>query len=221
METKNTLKVTPVLTEKFTAKERLLINFRSQVLKFGFSKVRMDEISESQGISKKTIYKYFPTKKDMLKLASRFFMKIFEKKINSILNSDKHFVDKISDFLLLVGEQLSMATQDGLRDIQKYCPDIYEEMETFRREKILIKLENLFIQAKKERVFREDINERVMVLMLINSVEGIANPNVLLHESFSLKETFKNIFDIMLNGAFTDEGRNQFTKLKKRKGILK
>ncbi|KID49510.1 hypothetical protein C095_05000 [Fusobacterium necrophorum subsp. funduliforme B35] len=70
-------------------KERILEVFQELVLKKGYSKVSVEEITSSLGISKGSFYSYFKSKKDMV-------LECIEENMGIALERQKH-VDKISD----------------------------------------------------------------------------------------------------------------------------
>src|SRR5690606_41317726 len=47
-------------------KKRIMDEARSLFFRYGFSKVTMDEAAEGLGMSKKTLYRYFPSKEVLL-----------------------------------------------------------------------------------------------------------------------------------------------------------
>ena len=70
-------------------KERILEVFQKLVLEKGYSKVSVEEITSSLGISKGSFYSYFKSKKDMV-------LECIEENMNIALERQKH-VDEISD----------------------------------------------------------------------------------------------------------------------------
>jgi hypothetical protein len=75
---------------------------------------------------------------------------------------------------------------------------------------VLSQLQQMFRQAKKERVFREDLDPDLFFLVLTTTIQGIMNPQVLSQQPFSAEEAFKGIFRILYEGALTDEARKRF-----------
>lgn len=49
-----------------TIRKRILETAKEFFLEFGYKKVTMDEIADSLGMSKKTLYQYFPSKYELL-----------------------------------------------------------------------------------------------------------------------------------------------------------
>jgi len=97
-----------------------------------------------------------------------------------------------------------------LTDVQRFTPGLWKEIETFRREKVFSKLQQMFLQAKREGVFRDDLDTDLFFLVLTTVMQGIMNPNVLSQQSFSAEEAFKGIFRILYEGSLTDEARKRF-----------
>ena len=65
-------------------------------------------------------------------------------------------------------------------------------------------------QAREEGIFRDDINEQILLLMLLSCVQGIINPEVLVQNSFSAEEAFRTIFNVLFTGSMTDSARKNF-----------
>ena len=66
-----------------------IINFaESKFMIEGFYKISMDSIASELRISKKTIYKYFPSKESLVECISNRIMTDISGKMESIINSD-------------------------------------------------------------------------------------------------------------------------------------
>ncbi|RPI05854.1 MAG: TetR/AcrR family transcriptional regulator [Ignavibacteriae bacterium] len=176
----------------------------------GLYKVTMDEIASDLRVSKKTIYKSFPSKEILLRSIVQSMMHRVEGEIQSIISSEKPFEEKLSSILALVGTIVGKLSHPFMRDIQRFAPGLWKEIETFRREKIFSKIFQMLRQARKEGVFREDLNIDLFYLVLTTAMQGIMNPLVLSQQPFSAEEAFKGIFRILYEGALTDDARKRF-----------
>ena len=170
----------------------------------GLYKVTMDEIASDLRMSKKTVYKFFPSKEDLLKAIVHTMLKKIESEVQAITTSEKSFEEKFISILNLVGKILRRLSRPFMTDIQRFAPGLWKEIETFRREKVF---------SKKEGVFREDLDPDLFFLVLTNAVQGIMNPHVLSLQPFSAEEAFKGIFRILYEGALTDEARKRFQQI--------
>jgi AcrR family transcriptional regulator len=191
-------------------KDRILESAQDKFFSLGFTKVTVDEIAEDLGMSKKTIYKFFPSKEDIMLGIVRMTMKRFEKKVIEIVDSDKPFEEKFPVFLALLASLTRKMSKAIQRDIQKHLPEVDREIEEFRREKIFGRLTPMFRQAKAEGFLREDLNDDIFMMVFINAIQTIMTPSVLADYSFSAQEAFKQIFRILFEGGLTDQARTKF-----------
>ena len=123
----------------------------------GLYKVTMDEIASDLRMSKKTVYKFFPSKETLLKAIVHTFMKNVEGEVQGIISSDKPIEEKLTTLLAFIGKQLRSFSRSFMTDLQRFAPALWKEIEIFRRERVLSQLQQMFRQAKKEGVFREDL----------------------------------------------------------------
>lgn len=190
--------------------EKILTSVEEKVFSQGFTKVTVEEIAQDLGMSKKTIYKFFPSKEDIMRALMRMNMRRLEKQVISIVESDKPFEEKFTAFFGTLGRITSKISRPLLRDIQKHIPELGKEIDEFRREKIFGRLRSMFTQAKDEGFLRKDLNEDIFMMMFINSVQNIVTPSVLAEHSFSASEAARQIFQTLFEGILTDESRTRF-----------
>lgn len=193
-------------------KERIISHAEDRFLSSGFNKVTLDELSSELGISKKTMYKFFPSKDDLLKTIIRALQRRVEKNIISIVHSEKPTAQKLAEFMLFIGKIAGRLSRAFQMDVQRFAPGIWKEMDSFRREKITVYFGALIQEAKKEGIFRSDVNDQIVFMMFLNSVQSIVNPEVLSQHSFSPKEAMYTIFHVIFEGSLTDEARKEFLK---------
>ena len=176
----------------------------------GLYKVTMDEIASDLRMSKKTVYKFFPSKEILLKAIVHTMLKSVENEVQSIISSDKPFEEKLNSILTMVGKIMRRLSRPFMTDMQRYAPGLWKEIEIFRRERVFSKIQQMFRLAKKEGVIREDLDPDLFFLVLTTSLQGIMNPQVLSQQPFSAEEAFKGIFKILYEGALTDDARKRF-----------
>ena len=191
-------------------RERIISFAREHFMREGFSKVTLDEIAAELGMSKKTLYKYFENKEDLLRAGIHENLRTIARGVESIASSDKPFAEKLARIMMLIGKQMSRLSRPAMSDMQKFAPELWKEIETFRREQIFSKIGSMITQARDEKVFQPDADEKILVLMIMNCVQGIMNPSVLSQYSFSAEEAFRIIFKTIFEGALSEEARRDF-----------
>ena len=198
------------MTADLDVRERVLEHAREEFLSRGFSKVTLDEIASNLGISKKTLYKFYPSKEELLRASLHAMMRSAGWELERICSSDKPFAEKLAEAMVTMGKYVSRFRREGLADIQRNAPSIWKELDKFREEHIVSKLVSMIVQARKENIFRPEVNEQVLIRMLVSSIQGIINPQVLAHYSFSAQEAAQNILKVLFEGALTDSAREEF-----------
>ena len=122
-------------------KEEQIINAARELFKnYGFKKVSMDEIARKAGVTKRTVYKYFASKQDLLK----FFIN------EELINMKKIIEDtekKNSDFFECVHECIFRLLQ--YKHKRKFLKVILEEAEVLKDEKITKEISVIDEQIQK------------------------------------------------------------------------
>jgi AcrR family transcriptional regulator len=189
---------------------RILEAATDRFMNAGLYKVTMDEIASDLRMSKKTVYKFFPSKEVLLKVVVHTMLKRVESEVQAIISSPKPFEEKLTSILTMVGKIMRRLSRPFMSDMQRFAPGLWKEIEVFRRERVFSKIQQIFRQAKKEGVFREDLDPDLFFLVLTTALQGIMNPQVLSQQPFSAEEAFNGIFRILYEGALTDEARRRF-----------
>jgi len=86
-------------------------------------------------------------------------------------------------------------------------------IQNFRRDKIFTLWAGLLQEGKQAGYVRPEIDQRIFLLALTSTVEGIVNPAVLINESFSADEAIENIVTIFLKGILTLEAAKELKDL--------
>lgn len=198
-----------IITES-EPKERILELAKDRFFKSGFNKVTLDELSGELGISKKTMYKFFPSKEELVKTVVWMMLRHIEKEVDRITSQEKPFVHRLGDLVLFIGKMVGRFSKEFQRDMKRFAPAIWHEVESFRQEHIISKVVTMIRRAKAEKVFRPDIDDEVIVLMLTVCFQSILTPEILAEHAFSPKEAMYTIFHVIFEGALTEESRKEF-----------
>jgi AcrR family transcriptional regulator len=188
-------------------RQRILDVASAKFMESGITKVTVEEVATELGMSKKTVYKFFPSKDALLHTIVKMLLSRIEREVTSIVNSDDPFEEKLTRILTLIGKQVRHFSRQFQLDIQRFAPSLWNEIDRFRREHIFSQVKRMFEQAKRENIFRNDLNIDLFYLVFISTVQGIMNPKTLSENSFSAEDAFRGIFRILLEGALTDEAK--------------
>ncbi len=175
-------------------------------LKFGFSKVTMNEIAEELGISKKTIYQYFPSKEDLL---SEVITILHERTANDIetLISDQSvdFRQKLRGALDILTAFHSRMTPYILADMEKHAPDVCKANDEFKRQRIRNVWSKLVGEGIQKGVFRDDMDKELIVLIYAGALQHLLHPDTFNRLGLSVSQIHKTIGTVVLEGILRRE----------------
>ncbi len=177
-------------------------------LQAGFSKVTMDELASNLGMSKKTIYGYFPSKDALVKELVEKTLRTIEAGVDRIVFSRRlDFVEKLKQLLNFVGAMIGNFGPAFSSDLQKHAPAVWQEIDEFRRQKIVRNFGRLFEEGIKQGVFRKDLNPELLVRMFANTVQATLNPTTLAELPVSAMDIFDAIIKVFFEGILTGRAR--------------
>lgn len=201
------------MTEEDITKEKIFAAGQDRFWKEGFSRISVDEITTDLAMSKKTFYKYFSSKEDLVLQIMERFMGNVRLNVERILLSDKSAVEKLYEVISVIASNASRLTPAFGADIKKHIPQLWKQIEEFRRQRISDVFSRLVKQGVDEGVIRPDMHPRVFLLAVLGTIDRIMQPDVLIHESFSINDALKEILNIFFRGGLTPKGREQFEQI--------
>lgn len=163
----------------------------------GYHPSKMDEIAREVGVSKATLYSYFESKEDLLKMisisTSQRLNEIFQKSLEG-QNSLKPFEElynKMEEFqgsLHLNFEILSLSSHD--KNIREIGRNIYDEkIDVFQ-----VFLENL----QSKGIIRDDIDARTLARLVAALYTDIAMQLVMGFDKSEVRETWNQSLSAIL-----------------------
>ena len=188
-------------------RERIKNAYKELAAVRGFSRVTVDELAARTGISKRTIYRYFHSKEEIIDSVLNDFLFNAGQQIQQTFDSSGNPIEKIWSAIQVVTENIRLIQPTALYDLQKYYPHLWEKIERFREQKIQQFYVNLLIE-NKNGYFR-NINPKIFTTALLASVRSVVNPNFLMENNLSPEETIKSLFTLFMYGVVSESGETQ------------
>lgn len=190
---------------------RILQFATEQFFSVGYTQVSVDDFTTELRMSKSTFYKYFSGKEKLLFEVIDHFFKEVETDILDILENDAlDLIQKIKKFLLLMGQRISKIRIAAFQDLKRSVPEAYSRLEERRREVILNKLVLLFKEGVITGIFREDLDQQLVVTIIMNAIQNLTLPEFLAQTPYTMEDVFKQVFTLVIEGNLTDSGREGF-----------
>ena len=176
----------------------------------------MDEISKGLGISKKTIYKFFPSKDNLVEQICTCTSVQIAGAIDDIVDADKDVIWKFVKILNMYSKFTMNISGKWLRDLQIHSPGEASKIDERRRTKTIEILTKLLQQGKKEKLI-ENFPSPIIINSFTATIGSIMNPEFLINNKMSVYQAFVSSFDFLLNGMLTEKGKK---KLKSTKALF-
>lgn len=196
-------------------KKRILETAGEWFYRHGFSRVTMDELAEKMAMSKKTLYKYFSSKDDLLnELVDDAMKRTVGRCVVITEDRSIDLVLRLKQCMTVVAMEYSKIGKLLIEDIQRNAPHIWKKIESGRREHILQNFAIMLREGCERGIFRKDIDQQLMLLIYTNTIQNIINPDVLVQVPFSAAQVFEGVIKIFYEGIMTEEGRAKYLNLK-------
>src|SRR3974390_170034 len=117
-----------------TPRQRIVAGARSHFFARGLRGVTMDDLAEELGMSKKTLYAHFRSKKAVVKAAMLDKFREVEGEMERITSRvDGDFAGVLHDLLATVQRQIGEIQPAFVHDIQREAPELFQLVETRRQ----------------------------------------------------------------------------------------
>jgi AcrR family transcriptional regulator len=165
---------------------------------YGFRRTSVDEIATNMGISKKTIYKHFSSKDELIHTVITQVMEPFLIEVNSIIDQDISVPDAFQQLLKAI-QKLSSSVSRPMMDDIRMLPGAWEFIKD-EREKILRNFSIILVRGKEKGAIKEDLNIDLFIKILINTFDTLANPSTFTTMGLNSEDVADQLFSIFMEG---------------------
>jgi AcrR family transcriptional regulator len=203
------------LQEDEALRRRIVTEARELFIRRGFAPVTTGEIAGRLGISKATLYKLFANKKEILRAAVDSFEADMLAGVDGIVaDSSAACPEKLIKLMTFIGDWISKLSRALIGDLRRNAPDVWEDIERFRSQRIMVNFSALLEAGVEEGVFRVDLDRNLVFRMFLSLVQGFINPDALLGSRQSAREVFETLFKVVFEGILTDRARVEIVACK-------
>lgn len=198
--------------ENSADREKIIQFCTSIFLQNGFYLVTVDQIAGELRISKKTIYKFFATKEEIVKAVALKLMTEVNTRIETIINSKSDSLTKVLMLFEVMAGVVVKFSEKWLKDLQIHTPELWKQIDEFRAKRAFTALGSIIKQGQIEGIIIEKPIE-LIIHIFVNTIRSVVHPDFLYHQKFNYKEAFIHSFEILFNGILTQKGKKKFDKI--------
>lgn len=204
-------------------KQKILDTSKALFYASGYSAITMDDIARKLGMSKKTLYKYYSGKYEIMCQIIRNLKDELAGGVNKIVNNESTaYPEKLRQMLNFVGFTLANISPALLEDLQKNLPALWEELNRHKRESAYLRFNKLIEEGRRKGFINEGVNHRLIVALYASAVQNLLDPAFLNQLPEEILEDlpqspgviFDNLVNIIFEGILNADAKEKFKLLK-------
>ncbi len=166
----------------------------------------MDDVAAALGISKKTIYKVFKSKEDLLLgIADYCFTDIKRSEQEVLADPNLDITEKIRNIIIVLPERYRNIGLSNLYKLKEKEPRVYKKVEKYLQtdwDATILLLESGMAQGKIKR-----IKIPILKAMIESTISAFFGSDVLIENDMTYEQGLNEMIDIIMEGI-TVKGEN-------------
>ena len=175
-------------------------------MKFGFRSVSMDDIAQSLGISKKTIYQYFKDKDELVKAIVEQDICDTEAECSHCLAIADNAIDEIFITMDNIIKHIKNMNPTILFDLQKFHFESFTKILEHKNTFLLSFIKKNLKRGMDEELYRNDLNVEVLSRFRLEMLFLSFNLDVFPPNEFTLTDVTQIIMENFIFGLVTEKG---------------
>ena len=174
--------------------------------RFGIKAMSMDDLAGHLACSKKTLYKYFTDKRDLVSQALHSHLDGLEARMDDVMHGEGNAIDLALREMENKHKMLSAINSTVLFDLKKYYPKVFEATHARRRNMIRRVVVHNVTRGMEQGMYRADLNVDAVADLHLALVEDMVRQAENGTLARPLAEHFKALFTYHIRGIASAEG---------------
>lgn len=176
-------------------RQRIISACRQLAYSKGFRNITVDEIAQNAGVSKRTVYRRFQSKDEILEATIDDFLQDVGGESDQLLNSGQDIqiiIYKIINYV--IAGRKSIMSQRVMEDLNQYYPHLWQKINDFRMERI----KTMIAMAESQRAFNSQINPLILSTIISVSIEEVVNPEFIIKNNLNFEEVIAQVIAVFM-----------------------
>lgn len=190
---------------------RIVAAARRQFTALGYSRTTMDDLAGELGMSKKTLYAYFPGKELIVSAIMDSKIREVRTGMHAIAeDASIPVMDRAHRMMAFIVRQMGEISLAFLRDLERHHPALYARMESVRAEILPQVWGKLLADGAAEGLIRSDLDPAFVSEMMLATARNLLRPDALDRLKLEPREVIDQMLTILFNGILTPAGRKAY-----------
>ena len=196
---------------------KIIEDTHSLINKHGVKVLSMDEIARLLSISKKTLYKYFQNKKELVLKCFKHRHNQMLKDISILENKHENIIDlffAMDDHIINTSKSIRKNPQ-MIENLKKYHPESFKFMNNLRKLAIVSAVSRIVLKGIEQGLLRKEINVEIVTELIVSNIYTITDTKIFPRNQYKFEHLVKEKRELHLRGLATKRGVNYFEKNQK------
>lgn len=181
---------------------------------YGIRNLNMDDISSHLKISKKTLYKYFKSKEDLVEHLFAYDFFRWNKRISEIKVHEINAIDILIQVSIFVYDEMGRLNPKLKFEMKKYYEPIFNRFMVVKQNYIFSHLSKNMLKGKAEGLYREDLDIELTAHLYIRNLLDLHSKDYSFGTEISFIQIFEVMFENHIRAIATPAGLAYFEKRK-------
>lgn len=189
-----------------TQRERIIEQAMRMFVTQGIKSVRMDDIAQQLGVSKRTLYELFGDKEGLLYLAMTCYFEQNRERWTALCSDARNVLESM---FMVLGSVMDHADTTGrlMDNLRKFYPAVHDKLTREGTEKNRLEFRRMLTQGIAEGLFIDRINIDLGINVLYYTASAlVTRKDLVLPEGISEREAFVQIISNFFRGISTAKG---------------
>ncbi len=175
-------------------------------MRYGVRSVNMDDIARNLSVSKKTLYKYFKDKSDVVISVTQLMTEGEECQFAKIEAESENAIDEIIRLSEFANQMLKDMHPSVMFDLQKYYPESFQVFLNHKRVFVANSVEQNLLKGIKEGLYRDNIDVVIISRLYLSMIDAIWNTELFPNNEYSFAQIHLEMIRYHIRGMASPAG---------------
>ena len=195
-------------------KDRILNHAAVLFMRNGIKSVSMDDIAANMAMSKKTLYKWFANKDEMVHAVMEQHLDTTQRDCNRLLEQSSSAIDELFRMMDWMKQQFADVHPSIFYDLQKFYPPTWQLWVAHKHQYILAQITANLRRGMAEELYRADLDVEVLARMRLAQIELAFNPDVFPARQFDVQRLQQVVLEHFMLGIASLKGHKLINDLR-------
>ena len=177
--------------------QRIITSLRQLIAEKGFKGWTMDELAACAHISKRTLYRYYPSKEDLITIVIDDFLATMGSQADELMTSLAPPLQEITTLLhKMMSQGKFIIGTRSLEDLRSIYPHLWEKIDHFRMDKIKAMVNYIMTQNSSSLI--ATLDPRIIAAAMTASIQAVINPSFILDNELTFERASEQLIRFLL-----------------------